>query len=279
MFVMKRTSNKIAFSKKTIVPLFVIFTVIICLAVFVKSFLIKDTYIEVELLVSGGEWWWDTLHPPYWLGDPIVNGAVEYTIQGKKQVELLEIQKFNEGSKKTIYIKARLLATVNKWTKKYRYKQTPLEIGATILLAPNNIQLYANIIGIQGVSPERQRVKRTVTLKWYNIYPWQAEAISVGDQMISSEKDVWVTILTKEVANAEKIILNEFLRNQQNPQGNVVIGTIDPLKRDVTMTAEIITTLATNSEMFAYYLPVKIGDVLIINLPKIIIAPLIIDIH
>jgi len=276
---MKRTLKKIVFSKKTSVPLFVIFTVIICLAVFVKSVLIKDTHVVVELLVSGGEWWWETTHPPYWLGDPIVEGAVEYTIQGKKQVELLEVQKFNEGSKKTIYIKARLLATVNKWTKKYRYKQTPLEIGATILLAPNNIQLYANIIGIQGVSPERQRVKRTATLKWYNIYPWQAEAISVGDQMISSEKDVWVTILTKEVTNAEKIILNEFLRNQQNPQGNVVIGTIDPLKRDVTMTAEIITTLATNSEVFAYYLPVKIGDILIINLPKIIITPFIIDIH
>lgn len=273
---MKRTSNKIAFSKKTIAPLFVIFTVIICLAVFVKSVFIKDTYVVAELLVSGGEWWWDTLHPPYWLGDPIVNGAVEYTIQGKKQAELLEVQKFNEGNKKTIYMKARLLATVNKWTKKYRYKQTPLEIGATLLLAPNNVQLYANVIGIQGVSPERQQKKRAVILKWYNVYPWQANAISVGDQMISSEKDVWATILTKEVVNAEKIILNA---NPQNKQSNVVIGTTDPLKRDVTLTVEIQTTLATNSEVFAYYMPVKIGDILIINLPKTIINPFIIDIH
>jgi hypothetical protein len=273
---MKRMVNKVVFPKKIAISLFVLFTIIICLAVFVKSFLIKDTYIEAELLVSGGEWWWDTIHPPYWLGDPIVTGAAEYTIQGKKQVELLDVQKFNEGSRKIVYIKARLLATVNKWTKKYRYKQNPLEVGATLLLSPNNIQLYANVIGLQGITPERDHIKRTVTLKWYNVYPWQADAISVGDQMISSEKDVWATILTKEVTNAEKIILNT---NPQNPQGNVVIGTTDPLKRDVTLTAEIQTTLATSSEVFAYYLPVKIGDMLIINLPKIIITPLLINIQ
>ncbi len=272
---MKKNSNKTTpSSKKTTALIFVIFSIIICLAVFVKSFLIKDTHIEAELLVTGGEWWWDTTHPPYWLGDPIVEGAVEYTIQGKKQIELLEVQKFNEGNKKTIYIKAKLLATLNKWTKKYRYKQTPLEIGATLLLAPNNVQLYANVIGIQGVSPERQQKKRTVVLKWYNVYPWQADAISIGDQMISSENDVWATILTKEVVNAEKIILNA---NPQNQQSNVVIGTTDPFKKDVTLTAEIQTTLATNSEVFAYFLSVKVGDVLIINLPKVIISPFIID--
>jgi len=270
---MNRTANKIAFPKKITISFFVLFTIIICLAVFVKSFLIKDTYIEVELLVSGGEWWWDTTHPPYWLGDPIVDGAVEYTIQGKKQVELLDVQKFNEGSKKTVYIKARLLATVNKWTKKYRYKQNPLEVGATLLLSPNNVQLYANVIGLQGITPERKHTKRTVTLKWYNVYPWQADAISIGDKMISSDKDTWATILTKVVTNAEKIILAGF------PQGNVVIGTTDPLRRDVTLTAEIQTTQATNSEVFAYYQPVKIGDILIINLPKIIITPLIVDLQ
>lgn len=275
---MKSTASKIVFPKKTTISLFVFFTVIICLAVFVKNFFIKDTYVEAELLVSGGEWWWDTTHPPYWLGDPIVEGAVEYTIQGKRQVELLDVQKFNEGSKKTVYIKARLLATVNKWTKKYRYKQNPLEVGATLLLSPNNIQLYANVIGLQGITPERKHIKRTVTLKWYNVYPWQADAISIGDQMVSSDKDVWATILTKEVINAEKIILNEFPQRPQSLQGNVVIGTTDPLKRDVTLTAEIQTTLATNSEVFAYYQPVKIGDLLIINLSKIIITPYIIDI-
>ena len=275
MVFMKKGPNTIKLSKKPTILLFIII-LLICVAVFAKTTFVKDTYINVELLVSGGEWWWDTSHPPYWLGDPIVEGAAEYTIQGKKQIELLEVQKFNEGNKKTIYIKARLLATANKWTKKYRYKQTPLEIGSTLLLAPNNIQLYANVIGIQGISPERKHKKRTVSLKWYNVYPWQADAISVGDKMISSEKDVWATILSKDVTNAEKIILNE---DTQSLQGNVVIGTTNPLKRDVVIKAEIKTTLATNSEVFAYYLPVKIGDMIIINLPKIIITPLIIDIQ
>ncbi len=123
MLSMKKESNTIKLSKKTTILLFFIITLIVCVAVFVKTIFIKDTYVEAELLVSGGEWWWDTPHPPYWLGDPIVEGAAEHTIQGKKQAELLEVQKFNEGNKKTIYMKAKLLATVNKWTKKYRYKQ------------------------------------------------------------------------------------------------------------------------------------------------------------
>jgi len=259
-------------------PLFLVaITIFISFGVFMKTLFMKETYVTVELLVSGGEWWWDTSHPPYWLGDPIVIGGAEYTIQGKKQVELIDVQRFNEGNRKTIYLKARLLATKNNLTKKYRYKQTPLEIGATLLLAPNNVQLYANIIGIQGVSLERKEIKRTVNLKMYGVYPWQADAISVGDQMVSSENKIWATVLTKEVTNAEKIILNS--PNPLVPGQNVVVNTTDPLRRDVTLKAEITTTLARNSEVFAYYLPVKIGDILIINLPKIIISPYIVSIN
>jgi hypothetical protein len=273
---MKQTERPKVLPKKIITLLSIILIITICAAVFVKSIFIKDTYVTAELLVSGGEWWWDTTHPPYWLGDPIVIGAAEYTLQGKKQIEIVDVQKFNEGNKKTIYLKAKMLVTENKWTKKYRYKQTPFEIGATVLLSPSNTQLYANVIGIEGVSPDRKRMKRNVTLRWYNVFPWQADAISIGDQMKSSDGFVWATILSKDVISAQRIILNA---NPIQPVSNVELITTDPFKRDVTMTAEIQTTLATNSEVFAYYMPVKIGDIIIVNLSRIIINPFIIDIN
>ncbi|KKR01683.1 MAG: hypothetical protein UT26_C0033G0001, partial [Microgenomates group bacterium GW2011_GWC1_39_12] len=69
MVFMKKGPNTIKLSKKPTILLFIII-LLICIAVFVKTIFVKDTYINVELLVGGGEWWWDTSHPPYWLGDP-----------------------------------------------------------------------------------------------------------------------------------------------------------------------------------------------------------------
>lgn len=272
MFDMKKLLFKLKHINKTLLFVLII-TAFLCLAVFAKTLFIKDTYLTVELLVSGGEWWWNTIHPPYWLGDPIIEGAAEYTIQGKKQVEIIEAKKFNEGNRKTIYLKTKLLVTKNVWTGKYRYKQTPLEVGATLLLSPNNVQLYANVIGIDGITKERATKKRKLLLRSYNLFPWQADAIHVGDQMISSEKDVHATILSKQVTYAERTVLYGDDRLEK-----LKINQTDPLRRDVTMVVEIMTTITTNSEVFAYYQPIKINDTLIINLPTTIINPYIIDI-
>jgi len=287
MKIKRHTKNKQ--QRSGIIFLTLIFIVLI-IGVFIKTVFVKDEYIMVEFLVSGGEWWWDTAHPPYWLGDPIVPGAAEYTIQGKKLVDVIDVEKFNEGNRKTIYMKAKLLATKNPWTDKYRFKQTPLEIGATILVAPNHIQLYANVIGIEGVTKKREIQKRTVKLALYNVYPWMADAISVGDQMVSSSGEVFATILNKQVLYAEKTIIEDGLSKDaysllgvsNKPtyqQTYLYINKADYFKRDIIMTAEIETTKTSNSEFFAYYLPVKVGDVLILNLPKTIITPFITDIQ
>ncbi len=240
--------------------------------VFVTFFLQKKTYVTTDLFVTGGEWWWDTIRAPYWLGDPVVSGATEYDVAGKKIVEILDVQKFDEGSRRSMIIKARLLVSKDIRTKKYRFKQNPLEIGATISISPGNIQIYANIIGIEGVHDLGPEEKQVVVARWYNVFPWQAEAIQVGDTMTNGSNKEVARVIKKEEQSAQRTVISDTTLT-----GQLVFLRNDPDRRDVTLTLEILTTQSGRRKIFNYSQLVKVGETLYIALPKINILPQIIS--
>lgn len=254
---------------------------LLCVAVFVLFFLQKKTYITADLFVTGGEWWWVTVSPPYWLGDPVQKGAVEYDISGRKVVEILDVQKFDELNRKTMVVHARLLVTKDLRTKKYRFGQNPLEIGATITISPSNVQMYANVIGLEGVQEFDQLQKQTIVVRWYNVFPWQADAIEEGDVMNDNSGREVVQVLKKEVALAEKTLVTEnnqtIFGTPAKQTGQLVLLREDPLRRDVTLTLNISTRHSSNENFFNYTQTVKVGEPLYISLPKINILPQIIS--
>ncbi len=245
----------------------------LCVFVFTSFFLQKKTYITTDLFITGGEWWWDTINPPYWLGDPVVRGAVEYDVTGKKVVEVLSVQKFDDRNRKILVVKARLLVSKDLRTKKYRFKQNPLEIGATIAISPGNTQMYANVIGIQGVQEFGQQNKQTIMVRWYNVFPWQADAIQVGDTMTNGSGGEVVRVVKKEENFAEKTIITENTQSiygvPYKQIGQLVLLRSDPLLRDVTLILDILTTRSGNENFFNYTQVVKIGEPLYISLPRI----------
>ncbi|MFZ2025563.1 MAG: hypothetical protein WAV51_04760 [Microgenomates group bacterium] len=266
--------------KKNIFTTAVIFVATLCLLVFVLFLFQKPTYITANLFVTGGEWWWGTPSPPYWLGSPVSRGAIEYDIKGRKLVEVLSVEKFEEVGRTSMILQVRLLISKNVLTKKYRFKQNPLEIGTTISISPGSVQLYANVTGIEGVQLLGNAEKQRVVVRLFNVFPWQADAIHVGDVMKSGSEEV-AKVLTKEVVAAEKTIVTESTQLSYDApgkrSGQLVLLRSDPLRRDVTMEMEIAVRTVNNQRYFGFTQTVKVGEYVYISLPSIFINPVIIS--
>jgi len=266
--------------KKNIFVMLALSVTALCVFVFVLSLFQKSTYITADLFVTGGEWWWGTPSPPYWLGNPVSRGAVEYDIKGRKLVEVLSVEKFEEVGRTSMVLQVRLLVSKNMLTKKYRFKQNPLEIGTTISISPGSTQLYANVTGIEGIQLLGNTEKQRVVVRLFNVFPWQADAIHVGDVMKNSSGEV-AKVLSKEVVIAEKTIVTENTQLSSDVPGRrpgqLVLVKSDPLRRDVTMELEIAVRVINDQRYFGFTQTVKVGEYLYISLPSIFINPVIIS--
>lgn len=240
-------------------PLFLI--IFITLVFFIARVLLqKDQYVTVELYASGGEWWFDNPEPPYWLTDPIKKGEVEYDPQGGKLVEILDTQKFEVGQRKMLWIKAKLKVVENKHAKQFRFRREPLQIGSVIYIAPSNIKVYCNVLSVEGTGAKMTETEHIVTLKEYEIFPWHADAIHVGDKMKDDEGKTIAEIIDKKTVDAEMLTTDS--------QGNTHVRS-NPLRKDLTLKLRLKTINSAGIDYFSYFQPIKIGFYLWIPFEKV----------
>ncbi len=269
---MKKKIEKLQKNKTTLVFRLAALITIILIGIVLVSFSVqKKTYLTVDLFITGGEWWWDTARPPFWIGTAVSPGIVEYDMSGDKVVEVLDVQQYDQGSRKAMMVKAKLMVSKNTRTQKYRFKQNPLEIGSTIVIEPGSVQMYANVIGIEGVQEKQPLQKMTVVARWNNVYPWQADALVVGDVMEIGSGRVVARVVSKEVKNTEKTIVDE------GTYGELIIAKEDPFRSDVFLTFELLTTKWGNERFFGYAQIIKVGEYLFMSFPKVLVSAQIIS--
>jgi hypothetical protein len=208
----------------------------------------KEKFVTVEMFASGGEWWWQTPNPPYWLADSVKPGGVEKDFRGRKVVEILDIKRVSEKDRKLLWIKANLLVTEVKRTGKLRFGQNPLAIGLPIIIAPNNISINANVQSIEGVIDEREKSEKIITVRLYNIYPWQAENFKIGQKMRTDENTIVAELIDKEIVLAEITVTTDL---------GQVFARLNPLKRDLTLRVKVKTIKIGEQEYFAFLQPIK----------------------
>lgn len=241
------------------VPLFVI--ILVALAFFVGRILLqKDTYVTAELFASGGEWWWNNPAPPHWLTDPIQKGSIEYDSSGNVLVEVLDTQKFEAGERKMLWMKVRLRVTAIKNSQQYRFRREPLQIGSLIYVAPNNVRIASNVMWIEGAGTERARSEKIITLEEYNVFPWLADAVRIGDTMKTDDGIVMAEVIEKTVQPARYGIVewdrpNEYKLGAGGRLNAVAAGD----RRDITLKLKLRTSVVNDQHYFSYFQPIKIG--------------------
>lgn len=238
----------------TRIDIFVFVAVIILLSsigVVVKLVLQKDTFVTVELLASGGEWWWGVPPPYYWNARDVAAGSIEYDALNKPAVEILDVVKYGEDDRRFMWMKVRLRAKRNYLTKQFVFRQESLQIGKVLHIAPNNVALVGQIVGIDGVGTMWNTEYVEVTGKAIHIHPWEADIIQVGDKITDNNGDLVVEITDKK-AELSDVMTTTW-------QGET-LSRKNPLLRDVTLTMKMRVMKDGHARYFNYYQPVGVGN-------------------
>lgn len=246
------------FGRIDVAAFLILLLILASVAVGIKFFLRKEKWIEVEIKGGPGNWWWVTPAPPYWLANAVEKGDVEVDYRGRVIAEIFDFRAYKTGEATTdFYIKARLNVKFDKTSGRFRYKGEPVEVGVPITLETATALITGNIIWVEG-REEGERVEKVVKLKLYEKYPWEAEAIAVGDTMTDGEGDIVAKILDKRVERAEITV--------ETDRGDV-LARRDPLKRDITLDVKLVTIKYGDELLFRKDQIVKVGKKLLIQTP------------
>lgn len=230
-------------------PLFLI--ILVTMGVFIARVLLqKDEYVTVELFASGGEWFWNNPDPPYWLTDPLQAGTKELDPQGNVLAEVLEVQKFENGNRKMLWMKARLKVSKMNNSNQYQFRREPLQVGSLVYVAPNNIKVFCNVMWIEGMEELHTESEKVVTITNLGADKFTSEFIQVGDVMRDDDGNVLAEIIDKKIEQAQMITTDV--------NGNVKVQR-NPLERDVTLKIRLKTLKSKDREYFSYFQPLKVN--------------------
>lgn len=253
-----KSSRKPFITKIDIVILLCIIALLASVGVAVKLVLQKDTFVTVELLASGGEWWWGVPPPYYWNAKSVVIGAKEYDTFKKPTAEIVDLVKYGEDDRKFMWIRVRLRAKYNYLTKEYIFRQESLQIGKTIHIAPNNVALVGNVVGIEGVGTLWDTEYLQITGKAIHKKDWEAEAIQIGVKAVDSKGDVVAEILDT-YTEQEDITTTTWTGEPLHKK--------DPNFKNVTVTMRIRAVKDGTMRYFNYNQPISIGNKIRIQFP------------
>ncbi len=251
-----------------------VFEVIIgFLVVLVLVFVLVQTrsrkeWLKVEVKIAPSYLWQSySASPPFWLGESIDIGDSEFNSQGKKIAEVLDIKTYelspeNETeatTRKDFYLTLNLQVDKNVRTGKLKFKNQPLEIGAPIEFHLKNTYFSALILNLEGVR-EEENLELIIEGIWLNTFPWNAEAIPIGGEMKDGMGNVVTKILDKQISLADMVVTTD--------DGQVFVRK-NPLKRDVSIKAQILVKKQGENFYFREDQKVKIGENLFLHFPGV----------
>ncbi|MFV1917556.1 MAG: hypothetical protein ACC618_03710 [Patescibacteria group bacterium] len=227
------------------------------------SFKEKPASVRVGVKIWSPRWWSRNTIPPYWLADAISVGDKEIDVFGKPVAEVKDIQVFETSDNvKDVYLTVGLAANHSKKTGKYTFKGQPVEVGAPI-------ELHLGNTFIQGlvtfVSKEQEvQDELIVTGKMINTkdgrgiypFPWEAEAVNVGDKMTDGQGRVVAEIVDRRIKLPDHLTTDAL--------GNVHVRK-NPLKRDATFKIKIKVSRRGDNYYFRGEQKVKVGEKLFLQ--------------
>ena len=241
-----------------LIPLVVAITILLLVSglFYYRQKSIKKHWVKVEVWGSGGEWWWRTGSGPYWIANEIKPGDVELSASGIKIAEVIDIKKYPEGQDKGYALTANLLALINPKTKTITFRDQEIRVGNVLTLRPAGKIITGNISYIEGQSVQGNPESLIVTGKLYNIHPWEADALLVGDKAIDGSGLVIAEVISKQVDLANMVVTTD--------RGEVLLRK-DPIKREVTIGIRLLAKKYENIYYYANNQPVIISrDILLV---------------
>lgn len=264
-----KQANKPFFTKLDFLIIGVILSVLLSVYLSVKLVFQKEKYITVEMVTSGGEWWWGTPHPFYWNILPLKAGDTEYDLSRKPMFEILDIKKYSVDNRVMGLIRAKVRVKENKITKTYSFKQTRVEIGKTIGVSLNNISVIGQVMAIDGISKFSDPKYVTAVGRMRSIRPEEADNIVVGDTIKDYDGHIIAEILDKKETPAVETTVDW--------SGNI-LKRPNPVNRDVDFKFRVEVRDDGYQLYYQYYQVIKDGISVRLELPHGVVEPYVFEV-
>lgn len=215
--------------------LFIAVAILVISTALIKTATSESDYIYAKVKISQGYWWASTQSPNVWFINSLKAGDVEYGLLGKPIAEVLELRHYPTMSfpkyqtQYDIFLTLKLAVNVNTKTQKYVFKRSTIGVGSPIELEFPSAQISGSVIEISKALPKNRLVEKDIIITKKQGFPWEVEAIKIGDEQFDGEEVVFKVTAKQALATS---------RIDINPYGNVNLGLRDP-RRYITVHGKI----------------------------------------
>ncbi len=170
------------------IEIFIIITIAFLTIFIVKFFGRKKEFITIKVEVIKQNWL-NNYDPygyraPFWISDKVEIGQTEKDKAGKTVATLIDLENYERGNEEAeLYLTLRIQTTLDKRTGVYYFKDKAVNLGSTIDLNLNNIELRGQVID-NNVPENGYPIKHfNVTARARNLDPWVYQKIIVGQKI------------------------------------------------------------------------------------------------
>lgn len=238
--------------------------VIVVLLVVASSFLWlrlsrKTEWVNLRLVVTNDEWWWQGNPPQYWYADNLRPNQQAYNSFGEKVAEITNVESFDVGAyTRRLYVDVQLKGSYDTKRKIYLYNFQPLQIGKSIDLTfgKNNVRGLITYIN----DPKVDYVQKKIEVSMRTIRPWVADSYVPGVEMKDSLGRTLARIDSVQTTLAQYYEFSDI-------RGKTIL-VVDPDYRDVTLRLTIATFRSGDTAYFIDRAAIKIGEKIWFQFPN-----------
>lgn len=219
-----------------------------------KIFATKPTYVYTKVKLGQGLWWSSQIRPNIWLATSLKKGDKEYDLLGKPAAEILSVKYYPWYTldQFDVYLTVKLKTSYNKKTNKYLFKRNAVAVGSPIELELSSTQISGTVIDLSEKEFTDKYIEKTVYLTKKSAYPWESDAIKVGDKYFDGENTVF-EILGKSTSDklsisADKFSISSYIPVTENLELNYPV--IPEEKRYIMVKAKILVKEKNNQFIF-----------------------------
>lgn len=207
-----------------------------------KLFFTKPTYVYARVKVGQGLWWASTQRPSWWFVQAIKPGMAQKDLVGNPVAQIISVRYYPwySSGQYDVYVDLKLKVTANKRTGEYSFNRSTIGTGSPIDLEFPSTQFSGTIIQLNNTSLNNTYVPKTIFLTKKGAYPWEYDAIQIGDTYFDGENTVF-TILDKQSSDTTIIAPDSF--------GNNISTTVDQ-KKYIIVKARILIQNVNNQLLF-----------------------------
>ncbi len=197
------------------IPIFLACILFVGVVSVYKLFFTRPVFVYVKVKMGQGLWWASTAKPAIWFVEALKKDDVETSLTGSPIAQIQSIRYYpwyGTTNQYDIYLTLKLKVNGNPKTGKYNFKRSTIGVGSPIDLEFPSTQVSGTVTELNIAPFAEKYVTKIIFLTKKTAYPWEFDAIQIGDKYFDGQENV-VEILDKKSADINVQSTDLFANN------------------------------------------------------------------